>query len=514
MKFAHPSRASLWLVSIAAAGIVAWLAAGAIADGDSSAGAPSRHVDFVKDVQPILKAACVECHNARKHKANLRLDNRDDAFKGGDGGKPIVPGQAKDSLLITRVLGQGDDPAMPFKKPALPKDQIDVLTAWVDQGADWPASADGQIARTETHWAYVKPVRPNVPNIDDPKLAAWCRNDLDRFIAARLEKEALRPSPEAPRDVLIRRVSMGLIGLPPTAKEVADFVNDPSPDAYEKVVDRLLASPHYGERSAIRWLDLARYADSNGYEKDRRRSMWPYRDWVINAFNADMPFDQFTIEQLAGDLLPNATLEQKVATGFNRNTMINEEGGTDPDEFLYYAEVDRTNTTATVWLGSTLGCAQCHNHKYDPFTQKDYYRFLAYFNSTADEGQKIGTSDPHDISARVTVDPPEVKALQEQIAGLKKQLDTPSPEARSRPGEMGEAARIDRKAGQRADGGDLDAASGDRGEEQRRGGAEPSAGRVHSRIGDDAGDRDIYGHCIHHYADEDHGSAVGSAHRR
>jgi hypothetical protein len=431
MNLANFSRASLCLAALAAAGTIGSLAARAIAEGGASTGAPGRHVDFVKDVQPILKASCIECHNAKKHKANLRLDNREDAFKGGDGGKSIMPGHAKDSLLITRVLGQGDDPAMPFKKPALPKDQIDILTAWVDQGADWPATADGQVAKTETHWAYVKPVRPAVPNIGDPNLAAWCRNDVDRFIAAGLEKEGLRPSSEAPRDVLIRRVSLDLIGLPPTAKEVDDFVNDPSPDAYEKVVDRLLASPHYGERSAIRWLDLARYADSNGYEKDRRRSMWPYRDWVINAFNADMPFDEFTIEQLAGDLLPNATVEQKVATGFNRNTMINEEGGTDPDEFLYYAEVDRVSTTATVWLGSTLACAQCHNHKYDPFTQKDYYQFLAYFNSTADEGQKIGTSDPHDISVRVTVDPPEVKDLQEQIAGLKKQLDTPTPELES-----------------------------------------------------------------------------------
>ena len=258
-----------------------------------------------------------------------------------------------------------------------------------------------------------------------PKVSneSWCRNPIDFYILARLDKEGLTPSKEADRATLIRRVSLDLIGLPPTLKEVDDFLNDKSPDAYEKVVDRLLASPHYGERQAIGWLDLARYADSNGYEKDRQRSMWPYRDWVINAYNSDMPFDQFTIEQIAGDLLPNATLQQKIATGFNRNTMLNEEGGVDPDEYFYYALVDRVNTTSTVWLGSTINCSQCHNHKYDPFTQKDYYRLMAYFNNTAPETTKGTGSDPHDVSVKVTVPMPQVDELQNQIAQLDKKLD-------------------------------------------------------------------------------------------
>ena len=258
-----------------------------------------------------------------------------------------------------------------------------LLRAWIDQGAKWPAEADAIASAASTHWAYKKPERPALPKV---KNAAWPRNEIDLFVLARLEKEGLTPQPEVDRARLIRRVSLDLIGLPPTIEEVDAFLADKSPDAYDKVVDRLLSSPHYGERWARPWLDLARYADTNGYEKDSRRVMWPYRDWVINALNKNMPFDEFTIEQLAGDLLPNATLDQKIATGFHRNTMINAEGGVDPEEYRVAAVIDRVNTTATVWLGTTLGCCQCHSHKYDPFKQKDYYQFMAFFNNTADIG--------------------------------------------------------------------------------------------------------------------------------
>lgn len=267
----------------------------------------------------------------------------------------------------------------------------------------------------KTHWAYIEPVRPELPKV---KNSRWLRNPIDAFVLARLEKEKMRPSPEADRITLIRRVSLDLTGLPPTLAEVDAFVADKSKDAYEKLVDRLLASPHYGEKWARMWLDLARYADTHGYEKDPKRSMWPYRDWVINAFNENMPFDEFTIEQIAGDMLPNATEEQKVASGFHRNTMFNTEGGVDPEEARVATIVDRVNTTATVWLGTTLGCAQCHTHKYDPFTINEYYRMFAFLNN-ADEPQ-------------MDVPSPAQKARQEKlradIARLEAELKKQTPE--------------------------------------------------------------------------------------
>ncbi|HEX4792417.1 MAG TPA: PSD1 and planctomycete cytochrome C domain-containing protein [Humisphaera sp.] len=376
-------------------------------------------IDFVRDIQPILKNNCYKCHGADKQKGQIRFDSRESVLAGGQTGKAIEPGKGQESRLIHRVMGLDGDDRMPLKSDPLSDKQIALLKSWIDQGAKWPDGASVADATIERHWAYMKPKREPLPKVSNE---AWCRNPIDYYILARLDKEGLTPSKEADRTTLIRRVSLDLIGLPPTLKEVDDFLNDTSPDAYEKVVDRLLASPHYGERQGIHWLDLARYADSNGYEKDRQRSMWPYRDWVINAYNSDMPFDEFTIEQLAGDLLPDATLQQKIASGFNRNTMLNEEGGVDPDEYFYYALVDRVNTTSTVWLGSTINCSQCHNHKYDPFTQKDYYRLMAYFNSTAPETTKGAGSDPHDVSARVTVPMPQVDELQNQIAQLEKKL--------------------------------------------------------------------------------------------
>ena len=256
------------------------------------------------------------------------------------------------------------------------------LKSWIDQGAEYPP-----------HWAFVPPKRPAVPSRNrDPKGSAWGTNPIDAFILQRLEATGLTPSKEADKAALIRRVTLDLTGLPPTPAEVDAFLKDDSPDAYEKVVDRLLASRHYGERQARHWLDLARYADSNGYTVDGPRLIWPYRDWVIRAINADLPFDQFTIQQLAGDLLPGATLDQKIATGFHRNTSFNEEGGTDAEQFRVERTVDRANTTAAVWLGLTVGCCQCHNHKYDPISQKDYYSLYAFFDSCDEPTMPIGGS--------------------------------------------------------------------------------------------------------------------------
>ncbi|MBL9122584.1 MAG: PSD1 domain-containing protein [Planctomycetaceae bacterium] len=331
--------------------------------------------DFNRDVRPILSQHCFKCHgpDEKTREAELRFDVRAAALaETVSGVRPIVPQQPDASELIHRIESSDPDLLMPpaaANKP-LSDAQKKVLRDWIAAGAPYAE-----------HWAFVPPVRGALPVVQN---SAWPRNAIDNFILARLEAEGLSPAPEADRHTLVRRVFLDLIGLPPTPAEVDAYVDDASPDAYEKLVDRLLASPHYGERWARRWLDLARYADTNGYEKDRVRSIWPYRDWVINALNADLPFDQFTIQQLAGDLLPNAGLAERIATGFHRNTMLNEEGGIDPLEFRFYSMVDRVNTTATVWMGLTLGCAQCHTHKYDPLTQTDYYRTLALLNN-ADE---------------------------------------------------------------------------------------------------------------------------------
>src|SRR4029079_19778822 len=269
------------------------------------------------------------------------------------------------------------------------------------------------------HWAYLKPVRPEPPMVAD---ASWIRNPMYRFVLARLEREGLAPAPEADRETLIRRVSLDLIGLPPTPEALDAFLADTSPDAYEKVVDRLLASPHYGERWARPWLDLARYADTNGHEKDNRRAIWKYRDWVIDALNRDMPFDTFTIEQIAGDMLPNATVQQKIASGFHRNAMTNEEGGVDPDESRYEVLVDRVNTTSTVCLGTTLACAQCHNHKYDPFTQRDYFRFLAFFANGDFESRTFGDGTRY-FEPTLDLATPDQEATRKELQARVDQLD-------------------------------------------------------------------------------------------
>ncbi len=268
---------------------------------------------------------------------------------------------------------------MPMGGKALAPNQLAAIRAWIDSGAVWPDSATAQTAASKKHWAFIPPQRPDLPAVRD---AAWSKNPVDRFILARLEKENLAPSPEADRVTLLRRLSLDLTGLPPTIEEVDAFLKDAGPNAYEKQVDRLLASPHYGERWGRIWLDAARYADSNGFEKDKPRDVWFYRDWVINALNRDLPYNEFIVDQLAGDQLPNPTQDQIVATGFLRNSMINEEGGVDPEQFRMEAMFDRMDAIGKAMLGVTIQCAQCHNHKFDPLTQEEYYRMFAFLNNT------------------------------------------------------------------------------------------------------------------------------------
>jgi hypothetical protein len=346
-------------------------------------------VDYGRDVKPILAEHCHRCHGVSQQKAGLRLDTAVFARKGGEHGPALKPGASADSLILQAVKGAHDSiPRMPYKKPPLSEAQIGLLARWVDEGAAAPADEQPE---KNAHWAFVPPVRPPVPNLANRKSKA--ANPIDAFILARLAREKIKPSPETDRATLFRRLSLDLTGLPPRIAEVDAFVNDRGPDAYEKVVERLLASPHYGERWGRHWLDVARYADSNGYSIDAPRSIWKYRDWVIKALNEDMPFDQFTIWQLAGDLIETNSLTPRtsrldplIATGFNRNTQINQEGGIDPEQFRVEAVMDRVNTTATAWLGVTLACAQCHDHKFDPFTQRDYYQFYAFFNNTIEDG--------------------------------------------------------------------------------------------------------------------------------
>ena len=372
-------------------------------------------VEFNRDVRPILSERCYTCHgpDETKRLSGLRFDTEAGAKADMGGRFAIVPGDPGRSEMILRVTS--DDPARRMP-PAyaghakLTDAEINVLSRWVEQGAAW-----------QGHWSFVIPTRPETPAASDP---AWPKNAIDNFVLERLDRRGLRPSPAADRHALIRRVSLDLTGLPPTLAEVNAFVSDQSPGAYEKVVDRLLNSPHYGERMAVRWLDAARYADTNGYQTDAERSMWRWRDWVIGAFNRNMPYDQFTIEQLAGDLLPNPTREQIVATGFNRNHRGNGEGGIIGEEYAVEYVVDRVETTSTVWLGLTLGCARCHNHKYDPFTQKEFYQMFAYFNQVPERGKafKYGNSPPL-ITAPTVEQEAELNALEAKLADAQRKVD-------------------------------------------------------------------------------------------
>ena len=404
-----------------------------------SAGASSqgRKIDFNRDIRPILADKCLACHgpDAPNRRIRLRLDSEAGARADlGGGRRAIVPGRPEESALIHRV-GEKDDamrmPPVSTGKSLTPA-EIELLAEWIRQGAAF-----------QTHWAFLPPVRPALPAVRDK---AWPRNPIDHFVLARLEAEGLRPAPEADRAALLRRVTLDLTGLPPTPEELDAFLRDRAPDAYEKVVDRLLASPRYGERMAFRWLDAARYADTNGYQIDGERSMWRWRDWVIEAFNRNLSFDQFVIEQLAGDLLPQPTMEQRIATGFNRNHRMNAEDGIVPEEYFVEYIVDRVDTTSTVFLGLTMGCARCHNHKFDPFTQKEYYQLYAYFNSIPEDGRSsnYGNSAPW-IAAPTR----EQKAVYDR---LQRELDRTEREI-ARQGELHATARRAWERAQQAAGG-------------------------------------------------------------
>lgn len=377
-------------------------------------------LQFNRDIRPILSDRCFVCHgpDATAKKIKLRLDSEAAATAElSRGRRAIVPGQPDQSELVKRITHADAAMRMPPADSGrtLTKREIETLTEWIRQGAKW-----------ETHWAFVPPVRPVLPVV---KNSAWPKNAIDHFVLARLEREGLQPAPEAERATLLRRLSFDLTGLPPTIQELDAFLNDHTPTAYEKVVDRLLTSPRYGERMAFKWLDAARYADTNGYQIDGERFMWRWRDWVINAFNQNKPFDQFTIEQLAGDLLPSPqdkqrALDQRIATAFNRNHRQNSEDGLIPDEYAVEYVVDRVDTTSTVFLGLTLGCARCHNHKYDPLTQKEYYQLYAYFNSLPEDGRahNYGNSPPW-IAAPTTAQQQRLARIEADLARAQAQLN-------------------------------------------------------------------------------------------
>jgi hypothetical protein len=365
---------------------------------------PPDHVEFSRDIRPILNQNCVACHGGVRQKNGVSFIFREDALGTGKSGRrTIVPGDPDASEFMRRLTSTDPEARMPYHGPPLPAQQIALLRRWIKEGAKW-----------EDYWAFVPPAPRPLPHV---KRADWVRQPMDRFILARLEKEGLEPSPEADKAALLRRVSLDLTGLPPTPEEEAAFLADSSPGAYEKQVDRLLASPRYGERWASLWLDLARYADTKGYEADYDRpGVWPYRDWVIDAFNQNLPYDQFVIKQLAGDLLPNHTFEDQIATSFHRQTPNNDEGGTDDEEFRMIAVMDRVATTWSVLNGLTMNCVQCHSHPYDPIRHTDYYKSMAFFNTQGD-------ADLMDDSPvlRVPKDKAsysEASQLQQQIAGL------------------------------------------------------------------------------------------------
>jgi mono/diheme cytochrome c family protein len=366
-------------------------------------------IDFSREIRPIFAEHCLHCHgpDAKQRKADLRLDELGSAIAERGGLQAIAPGKPERSTLLERVQSDDPDVQMPpadAGQRRLTRGEIDLLRQWIAQGAKWSA-----------HWSLVAPRRPSLPTVRD---ATWPRNGIDYFILSRLDREGLRPSTPADPVGLLRRVTQDLTGLPPTIEEVQNFFADDSHDAYEKVVTRLLNSPRYGEHMALSWLDAARYADTSGYQADWERFMWPWRDWVVGANNANLPFDQFTVDQLAGDLLPNATPSQVLATGFNRNHRINDEGGSLDAEFEVEYVVDRVDTTSTVWLGLTAGCARCHDHKYDPISQKEYYRLFAFFNNVPEKG-----IDGRHGAAKPFIEVPN-PAVQARIAVLKRRLET------------------------------------------------------------------------------------------
>ena len=402
-------RHILWL--LVACGVVSVMVVRLVAQvspNSTATGAVPDRIQFNRDIRPILSDKCFKCHGPGTQLATLRFDQEDGAKKELRGGRfAIVPGDTEKSLMIARVTATNPAVRMPrgqggAEGEPLTVRQIALIKKWIEQGAVW-----------EKHWAFIPPIQPSVPVVKD---AGWVREPIDAFVLQRLENEGWKPSPEADRPTLLRRVTLDLTGLPPTESEVAAFLADKSSTAYEKVVDRLLQSPRYGERMAFPWLEAARYADSNGYQTDGERFMWRWRDWVIGAFNQNMRFDQFTIEQIAGDLLPNATLEQRLATAFNRNHRGNSEGGIIPEEYQTEYVFDRVDTVGTVFMGLSVGCAKCHSHKYDPISQKDYYQLRAYFDNVPEFGKfrRVGNSPPY-IEAPTADQLAKVKALEDHL---------------------------------------------------------------------------------------------------
>lgn len=405
----HTKRFSLFVLPLA---LSIFLTSAGHAAAESKQ--PAKHIDFNRSIRPIFSDTCFACHgpDAETRMADLRLDTKDGgAFEKRDGYTIIVPGDSSKSRLFQKIHSPDDAERMPPAASGLKltEQQIELIKQWIDEGAHW-----------DSHWAFEPPQRPALPDV---KQKVWIRNPIDAFVLARLEQEGLKPAHEADKATILRRLTLDLTGLPPTPQEVDTFLSDSSPDAYEKRVDQLLASPHYGERMALFWLDLARYSDTHGYHIDSERAMWHWRDWVIRAFNRNMPFDQFAIEQVAGDLLPNPTLDQKVATGFNRNHMINFEGGAIPEEYQNEYVVDRVETTSTAFMALTMGCARCHDHKYDPISQKDFYRFYAFFNNIPEKGLDgaLGNADPV-VQLPTPEQADKLKTLTTEIARVKEAL--------------------------------------------------------------------------------------------
>ncbi|MYG01673.1 MAG: DUF1553 domain-containing protein [Acidobacteriia bacterium] len=376
----------------------------------------SARVDFARQIAPILENRCQGCHGPAQQLSGLRLDDGVAALKGGYSGPVIAPGSSSASRLVRLISGSEGDLVMPPVGDRLSADEVRLIGAWIDEGAHWPATeGNAESARADTpgagHWAFRPISQPDPPAV---RRKSWVRSPIDRFVLARLEREGVEPAPPASRATLVRRVSLDLTGLPPSDRDVEAYLSDPSPAAYERIVDKLLESPHYGERWATQWLDLARYADSDGYEKDSERPYaWRWRQWVIDALNDNMPFDRFTIEQIAGDVLPDPSVDQQVATGFHRNGLKNREGGVKLEQFRYEETVDRTNTVGTVWLGLTVGCAQCHDHKYDPVSQAEYYRFFAFFNSI--EEAEIAAPMPGEIGPYLNALPAYLESRRELL---------------------------------------------------------------------------------------------------
>ena len=387
-----------------------------IASTGASVTAEDAPIDFIRDIRPILSNNCFQCHgpDSSTREADLRLDTREGALGGGDRDALIVPGQPDESELLRRVSSDDPDERMPpadSEYGQLSAEEIDLVRRWIVQGADW-----------EEHWAFITPVRPDLPDVGD---SSWPVNGIDHFTFARMQEHRLEPAREADKETLIRRVTYDLTGLPPSLQQIDEFLTDDSPDAYERLVDRLLDSPHYGEHMTRYWLDAVRYGDTHGLHLDNIRSLWPYRDWLINAFNSNQPFDQMTIEQIAGDLLPEATVQQRVATGFNRCNVTTSEGGSIPEEFYVRYTVDRVETMSTVYMGLTMGCAVCHDHKFDPFSQKEFYGLFAFYNSFNENPMDGNALLPPPIMEVPTDEQRQQRAdLQTRIADVNEKIRT------------------------------------------------------------------------------------------